>query len=706
MYYIKYNNIDLTDIVKVRSVEIPSLPSMEHSYINMFERDGNVYNGMSYNNRDIKLQLLIHPEDPDDYDAYVNDVKRAFYTKQEAKLYCGNEDLYMWCVPVNEVIITELGSYCAEAEISLIAYDPYWYSDIGIMEVHDGKKFTVDNECDLPVYPLISVGFSGKDSDTDSDKHVTFIQIENQRNGEKILIGSLPSVSGEVIPKNTEILEDKMEVVTGWSSTTVSNRDCGANLSVNDAENGLCCRNFGSAGDYKWHGACYQKQLNQEITDFKVRVRMKHNSTGKNDPTYPYEDNPNTTTGKTGSKTYYYYVKPSVGLRLRKGPSTKYAKICTMPKGTKLKKLDKKNGWLKTEYKGKTGWCDASYLSYKVVDTTDDTTNKARNYVTNTSLAIRASASTKATNKCTIPTGKVIRCYYDKTYEYKTKEHTYKFYKLAKSYEDSKTGKKYSGYVLYKKDDKDPYLVHASDYKVEYDDDVDIADDKTGICEVYGFSEDGTELFCMGMYDDNEYYEFTYPLISKNGEDFVKDKTVAPDADTQVDYSDSGKKVEKVLSGRYGDWNEFFGELYIERVNNVWKAYVHKIKDDKVIKKTATKTATDKTNSKKDLKYIKIYMGTSGDTDKACTMSITHIEVKTATKIDNREYYTPQPFSSGDVLDIYTDIPAVYLNNEERNDLIDVGSSFFALEPGNNTIKVATDDKSPNFDISYTPKYL
>ena len=51
LYYFKYNNVDLSDIAYVREVEMPSLPTMSHSSIEMFERDGAVYNGMSYDTR-------------------------------------------------------------------------------------------------------------------------------------------------------------------------------------------------------------------------------------------------------------------------------------------------------------------------------------------------------------------------------------------------------------------------------------------------------------------------------------------------------------------------------------------------------------------------------------------------------------------------------------------------------------------------------
>ena len=87
-------------------------------------------------------------------------------------------------------------------------------------------------------------------------------------------------------------------------------------------------------------------------------------------------------------------------------------------------------------------------------------------------------------------------------------------------------------------------------------------------------------------------------------------------------------------------------------------------------------------------------------------MAITDINVYTATKIEDNKEYNFQEFEVGDMLTIDNSIPAVYLNDEERNDLIDVGSSFFALEPGDNVIKIASDDDVPNVDILWSNKYL
>ena len=687
MYYIKYNEIDLTDMVKVREVEIPSLPTIEHSSIDIFERDGGVYNGASYGTREIKLTFIIKPDNRDDYEQYVQDVKRAFYTKEECRLFCGDENLYIWCVPVDDMVITELGEGCAEGEVNLVSYDPYWYSvDQQAVNNNDKKKFTVENESDTNVYPVIQVGFT---------RDTTFLQIRNRSTNETVLIGGVPEKENNTIKKNTRVFKDAMETTTGWVGTSApidAGRSTGGTLSVTSDGKGLMCGNFGSASDGAvWHGACYKKSIDTPVKDFKVRIRMKHNSSGKNgDQSHPYQNE--TTPPISGSKSTYYKVTAKSGLRLRKSASTSSTKLLTIPYGTKLTGTVSK-GWLKTTYNGKTGYCYAEYIKDVTSDST--VTSKERNYVTMKSTAIRATASKKATNKKTIPAGKCIRVLYDTKYPTTGKDDVKgKFYKLAKPYDGT------TGFVLIEN------LVQANEYTVDYEPEIETADDKLGVVELYGFSANNVQLFKLSMVDDNEFYEFTYPLIRKNGEDFLKDKTIAPEPKKVTTYNGDTKRVESILSGKYGSWNEFYGELYIERIKNRWYAYVQKIKDGQPGKKIKSKTVTDKANQDEELSYIVIYIGTTGNAEKASGMAITDINVYTATKIEDNKEYNFQEFEVGDILTIDNSIPAVYLNDEERNDLIDVGSSFFPLEPGDNVIKVASDDDVPNIDILWNNKYL
>ena len=585
------------------------------------------------------------------------------------------------------MVITELGTGCAEGEVNLVSYDPYWYSvDQQAVNNNDKKKFTVENESDTNVYPVIQVGFT---------RDTTFLQIRNRSTNETVLIGGVPEKQNNTIKKNTRVFKDTMETTSGWTNTSApidAGRSTGGTLSVTSDGKGLMCGNFGSASDGAvWHGACYKKSIDTPVKDFKVRIRMKHNSSGKNgDPSHPYQNE--TTPPISGSKSTHYKVTAKSGLRLRKSASTSSTKLLTIPYGTKLTGTVSK-GWLKTTYNGKTGYCYAEYIKDVTSDST--VTSKERNYVTMKSTAIRATASKKATNKKTIPAGKCIRVLYDTKYPTTGKDDVKgKFYKLAKPYDGT------TGFVLIEN------LVQANEYEVDYEPEIETADDKLGVVELYGFSANNVQLFKLSMVDDNEFYEFTYPLIRKNGEDFLKDKTIAPEPKKVTTYNGDTKRVESILSGKYGSWNEFYGELYIERIKNRWYAYVQKIKDGQPGKKIKAQPVTDKANQDEELSYIVIYFGTTGNAEKASGMAITDINVYTATKIEDNKEYNFQEFEAGDMLTIDNSIPAVYLNDEERNDLIDVGSSFFPLEPGDNYIKVASDDDVPNIDILWNNKYL
>ena len=687
MYYIKYNGVDLTEIINVKEVEIPSLPSMSHSSIDIFERNGSVYNGMNYGTRDINIKFIIKAANAKEYEQFVNDTKRAFYTKDEAQLFCGDEENYIWCVPVDDLVITELGANCAEGEVSLIAYDPYWYNTIqNATNNEESKRFTVTNNGDVETYPIINLGFT---------KDATFAQITNQESGDTILLGGIPSVEGTTIKANTKILDDNMESTTGWSSSTApidSGRSTGGTISIASSGAGIMCGDFGSSSDgSSWHGACYKKSLDQPLTDFSVKIRMNHNSTGTNgDPSHPYQDNSETVA--SGKISIYYEVNAYYGTILRSSPSFSSECLCSLPYGTELTG-EVTNEWLETTYEGKTGFCHTSYLKKMVSD--NRVTVTECNYVTVKSTAIRATASTSATNNKTIPPGKCIRVITNITYPLDGDDDAKgKFFKLAKKYEGT------TGYVFIEN------LVKASEYTVDYEDKPDTSDDKTGVVELYGFSANNVQLFKLSMIDDNEYYEFTYPLIKKNGEDFLKDKTVAPAPKTVTTYSGNTKKVENILSGEYGDWNEFYGELYIERKENKWYAYVQKIVYGNVVKTIKSKTVTDTKNKDEKLSYLVIYIGTTGNADKASGMSITDIKVYAGAEIDNTVTYNFQNFEVGDVVTIDNNVPAVYINDVETNEIIDVGSAFFPLLPGENILKVASDDEGMTVDVLWNDRNL
>ena len=671
---------------------MPSLPTMSHSSIEIFERDGSVYNGMSYEPRSIRLTFVIKKDNADDYEAAINDVKNTFATKEEAPLYLGREDRYIWCVPIDDLYITEVGTCCATGEINLVAYDPYWYDNEILSANSDSKTVTVDVEGDVETPPTIHIGTGG---------NASFYQIENTTTGEKILLGEIPrATSGTTKKKYNTILSDDMKSTSGWtqSSTNIdSGMATGGTIAVTSGGNGIKCGDFGSASSgSKWHGACYMKNLSKPVKNFKVRIRMEHNSTGTNgDPTVktPYKNDPD-----YGNVPNTYY-KTTAELNLRKSASLKSKVLIVIPKGTKLEGTTEQ-GFLKTTYKDKTGYCSLSYL--KKYTGSSGKTKTQQNFVTTMKTPIRASAKKKSTNKGSIPIGKCIRCIVNPSYVDEKAKIT--FYKLAKAYNGI------TGYVA------KGNLVDANDYQIAYDKETyKTADDKTGICTIFGYSSDGTQLFSMNFIDDNNYYEFSYPLIRKNGTNFLKDKTKAPEPKKTTTYSEQNGKLiankKYKLSGTYGSWNDFYGELYIERINNKWYAYVKKMTFDpphSTTKTLSSKTVTDTTNSDKDLSYVVMYIGTTGDSAKACGMSIGHVEVKSdqSVEIENPGDTNWQGFEEGDAISIDCANATVELNRIDTPGIIDIASDFFNLVPGENVIKVVTDDSNPTITVMYDARYL
>ena len=288
----------------------------------------------------------------------------------------------------------------------------------------------------------------------------------------------------------------------------------------------------------------------------------------------------------------------------------------------------------------------------------------------------------------TIQAGEVVRCIINKSNGY---------YKLAEKY----NGK--MGYVYA------DYLLESSNATFEYAEELDTADDKTGLVELYGYTINNEKLFRIGLYDDNEWYEFTYPLIQVGSQDFSKDKTIAPAPKTKTTVEGEDDKLtvtkETLLSGQYADWNDFYGKLGIQRKNGKWQSWIYKIKDGKTVKSLVRNEVQVTGSPTGKLAYIVAYFGTSADSvEKASDVSISHVRVKNlnpnATTLKNVTL-----FEVGDVIKVDCFNNNVYLNGLPYSN-VDIGSQFFGLDVGENTIKISSDDNELSSSVIYNERWL
>lgn len=683
-FYFAFNGVDLTELVEIKDVEVQGLPIREVDSIDIWDRVGSIFNSCHDGERTIKVNFLIYVEQ-EEHRANVDlineieaDVKKTFHTKEPAPLFLGNEEKYINAIFTGEYNVSEIAENCLEGEINFICFDPLYYSvDVKQTECTNGKV-EVENGGSESACPMIEIGFS---------KDAQFVNITNETNKQKLLIGKLPFTS-KPTKKNKTILRDTMESTEGWTVGTAwidTGRNAEGTLTTTESGAGLTVGSYGTKSDDAWYGVSARKSLSVGINNFTVRVRCSINSTGINGD--PYHVSNKTDDDKEMVKTYY--LKPSKSCIVRASKSTKGKKLGTITRSYKITKYTTENGWVKFTYKSKTGYVKRSYL--KLMAKTKSVTGTAKNFVTLKSTAIRTSPRKSSKNKYTIPTGKVVRCLFSNPISDPDKLDR-KYYKLAKKYNG------HTGYVAVAN------LVQASDAEFEWEEELDTADDKQGILEIYGYTSEGTKLFKMMMCDESAYYEHVYPEIFVGSTSVYSYQKNEPAPNKKVTSNEKDTiTTDYLLSGVYGSLDKFYGELKIVRFMNQWAGYIEKIVDDKAVIHKEWKKLSKVLFADGDLDSIVIYMGAIGD--KPNNVSISHIEIKSLDAADDDENYNVKTFEEGDYLSINCEEGQCYLNGEPFYD-IDVGSEFIELEEGNNSLNISSDDNELNVDILFNERWL
>ena len=722
-YYVKYNDIELTDMIKVREVNTTLTPPRENSTINIWERAGEIYNSYRWGTREITLSfLLLYSEEEYDNNPLIveqglADIKSCLNVDSPKELYLNDPDKFIFAIPDGDIEVNELRYNCVEVTINFSCYDPFYYSEEA--KKYDGNsRITVENEGDVPTDPVIMIGI-------DEDCH--FVQLENITNKKKMLIGNFPVVNKPSVSEKSNVITDECDSVSGWATNTPSidsDRSTGGTLALTSSGQGIMCGNFGSAGSTTWHGVSARKNLGTNIKDFQVEAYITNTSTGVNgDPHVTVDMTAPETKFSTvkGYKEYQvtegqreeYYEVICTSLWKRTGPSTSYPTCGYWVKGDKIypKNFTGHKGLWAEVGNGQWSYCDPAYVAKRVKDTTtvktvrEETSKTVTRYIKNfyatSSADIRQEPTRNSRIVCTVPSGEIVRLVDEKIWETNTDSegnvttsNDNYWYKLETAW----NGK--MGYIDGTK------VAVAKNVSIEYPEEPETADDKTGTIELYGYDINGTQLFKLSLTDANEWYEFNYPLATIGGKEFIKDNDVAPAPKTSTSTSVSNDKLtiskDYLLSGIYGKgWNDFFGKIGVKRVDNTWQVWFVNMMYGRVVNQIWSNNQKITGAPTGNLAYLTIYIGTSGD--KPSGMSFEKIEVKNLTKVDP-VVNNPKKFQRGDVLKVDCYNNRVWLNDKLYNN-IEIGSQFFPLEVGENVIKI-TSDKGTTNTVIFNEKYL
>lgn len=699
-YTFIYNGVNLTNFIGVRTVDTTVLPPRENHAITIWERPGSIYNSYRYGERTITVTFLIrasqseYRSNPNCMENKLNTLRNVFNVREPKPLYLGSSSRYIYAVPEGDFTMSEIRYDCYECEIRFICHNPEYYSSsvratnnlaastYGMRGIsNNSNTIEVYNSGNASAYPIINIGIN----DTTS-----FVQIENTTNGNKFLIGSYPKAGLSTLAPTTSILPDDMTDTNKWTPGTplINGKLCldngrGYSGSINTTSDGSGIKINKAAAGTIWHGVSSYRKLDTALDNFEVRAKLHLNSHGVGgDPTVPQlRDEGNI---YSGEKKYFYKVMaPSVPIR--NTPSIDGTVIGTYNKGDYVfptKDIDRTSkGWLEVEGR----YCEAVGLKRYIEDST--VTDIAMNVKTKEEIGLMSRPSDDPNESillATIPGDTRLRIHMFSEQGY---------YKLYIPY----SGK--IGYV-------DALKVETvdDDVSIEYpESDLIISDDnKTGICEVYGYSGTGTRLFKLCLSDENEYYSFVTPTVYVGENKALEDITTVSSGN-RVSDTDEYDVSHDYLSEDNFDWNDFYGELGIRRENNRWQAWIYKIENGATVKKLMLKEHEISGAPTEQLHHVIIYMGTQ-DENNMCGMAITDIQVDKINDIYQTDCNVA-PFKPGDEIKIDCYNNKVYLNNKLYNN-IDINSKFIELVSGNNVLKATSNRSNMFVTVLFNERYL
>ena len=705
-YYINYNGVNLSNLVSVRAVETTVLPSRENHAITIWERTGSIYNSYRYGERDIVVNFLIRAT-KQEYDSNptgcmenkLNVLRNVFKVTEPKPLYLGTTSRYIYAVPEGDFKMTELRYDCYECEIQFVCHNPEYYSasvkatnnamssTYGMRNLsNNSNTIEVYNGGNASAYPIINIGIN---------ETTSFVQIENTTNGNKFLLGSYPKAGMDTANQSTLVFPDDMSDYSQWLVANFhldGDRDFLYGSPKNTSDGSGIMINQVAPGSSLWRGIGSSRHIGTVLTDFEVRAKLHLNSYGTDgDPTVPKLIDEGTI--YSGEKIYFYKVAaPSVPIK--SSPDRYGTVIGTYNKGDEIHDaVSASNGWLEVE----GGYCEAIYLKKYISDTT--VTDAAMNAIAMTDLELWSRPSDNPNESILLATIDV---------RTPLRVHTVPeddYYKLYIPYngkvgyiDSSKINTVYDNSMVY-------------DVPTEYpEEDIIVSNDnKTGICEVYGYGLDEdtglyTKLFKLCLSDENEHYSFVTPTVYVGDNKVLEDiTTVSSNSKANIDEYNVGYDA---LSESSCDWNNFYGEFGIRRVDNKWQAWIYKIENGLPVKKLMLKEQEVSNSPSAPLEYVAIFIGTQDPDNKEnwCDMSITDIQVDRINEATIPTGCNVAPFKQGDEIKIDCYNSKVYLNNKLYND-IDISSQFIELVTGNNMLKV-TGDSNVFATVLFNERYL
>ena len=236
----------------------------------------------------------------------------------------------------------------------------------------------------------------------------------------------------------------------------------------------------------------------------------------------------------------------------------------------------------------------------------------------------------------------------------------------------------------------------------------DKEENKMGRCELYGFDKNGQKLFKILVRDSEYYYQYTQPEAFIGSTIVLEDKKTCPKPKTKTEKKDGKTETKKIESGKFGDFNNFYGEFLIRRETKKGKQYwtfqIDKIDGGKVKKTLKVSNLVNSKYPTGDLNHVVLWFGQHKTMPLPEEIGLTDLKISRLNKVAEDE--TVINFSAGDELEIDCSENRVRLNGFDYMEKIDIGSQFFGCDTGLTQFICNTDDEEVYVSAVIQEKWL
>lgn len=667
-YEVYINNVPLHDFVLITGIKRDILPSRENQSKGVSARHGSYYQGFTYKEREVRLTCFLEASNKEERVEGMGYLVDILNVKDPVKIVCSDEpNVHFYAVP--EITSQERFRDNEEIEITLTCFDIYKYANEDDFFQPDSRRVVeVVNGGSVEAFPVTSVEFT-------KDAH--FLQCTSYT-GETVLIGQRPDIEKPSSTGDITVLSDDCGSMANWlpaGNVVESDYKVMGTAQVNAGGYGIICNDYGTSSE-GWHGVALRRNIGSNVRDFYVEVTLEHNSQGD------VKGTGSSTVAPASSKEYVINAEPS--LRIRQARNTSSAILGKIPKGKKIAVTEISNNWGKVTYNGVTGYIDMNYTTVYTAPVVETYTIQSTDRVN-----IRSGAGTSHKILTTVNKGVTATAKSNETVNgwYKVTVNGKTGYTSSKYWKKVKTTKKRNARTS-----------------------TPSAENRVGRIEVYGFGKNQERLFKFTLRDSEQWHEYTQPEVFIGSHKVLYDDKPVPTIQTSSYIDANGNKITThINSGRYGDWNEFYGKFYVRRQTNekgqqTWKVTVDKVVGHNTVKRITSSVLINDKYPTADLNNIVVYFGQYKDLPVVDVMNIQHV------RVDNLVPYTPQEnrpiFRAGDEVLINHNNNKVYVNGRLRMDDLDIGSQFFSVPTGSSAFVIATDDENADVEVGLTKRYL